>query len=967
MILLLFLLVPFLGIAIASTFPVYARNLAAWFAAAIALGGVVLTFALYPAVVEQGVVRYQLNWMPDYGLNLILRMDGLVWLFSLLIQAMCLLVVLYARYYMSAQDPVPRFFTFLLAFMAAMQGVVLSGNLIQLVVFWELTSLASFLLIGYWHHRQDARRGAQMALTVTALGGLCLLLAMLLIGHVTGSWDIDAVLASGELIRQHPWYRLILVLFALGAFTKSAQFPFHFWLPHAMAAPTPVSAYLHSATMVKAGIFLLILLWPVLSGTDEWLWLIGGAGVCTFLLGSFSAIFQKDMKGLLAYSTISHLGLIVFLVGLSTPLAMVAAIFHILNHATFKASLFMAVGIIDHECGTRDMGRLRGLFKVMPYTAVLAIVASAAMAGVPLLNGFISKEMFFAETLAAGHRRFDWMSGAALLMGVFSVVYALRFIQVFFGKLPTDLPRAPQEASRWMRIPIEFLVLCCLIVGMVPAFSIGVLLKQGVQSVLHSHTPQYNLALWHGFNLPLLMSSLALGAGAVLFWAMWRFGNLRYADKTPLLSLLNGKALFERFIFFLIKGAAFLERIFGTRRLQPQLFALLAVGLLALLLILKALGDANWPWYRTEPEGWFILVCLLGAACAISAAWQAKFHRLRALVLVGAVGISTCLTFLQFSAPDLALTQFMVETITIVLLLLGLRWLPPRLVSIKPRRSRIDKVRRTRDLVVALLAGTVMAAISYAVMMTSASRTLSHFYLENALSGGGGLNVVNVILVDFRSFDTLGEITVLSVVALTVFALLRRFRPALDSTLPPAQQNNVHDPASLQSLPQQLQRGYLWIPSVYLQWLLPLIIMVAFYFLVRGHNLPGGGFVAGLVFASALVTQYMLGGTLWVEKRFRLSLSYWVGGGLLLALGTGLGAWLAGFPLLTTHTAHWQLPWLGEVHLPTAFIFDIGVFMVVVGTSMLILVALAHQALRTQLPTLDHQHQLQRLRERGMQ
>lgn len=967
MILLLFLFVPFLGMAIASTFPVYARNLAAWFAAAIALFGVVLTFAQYPAVVEHGVVRYQLNWMPEYGLNLVLRMDGLVWLFSLLIQAMCLLVVLYARYYMSAHDPVPRFFTFLLAFMAAMQGLVLSGNLIQLVVFWELTSLASFLLIGYWHHRQDARRGAQMALTVTSIGGLCLLLAMLLIGHVTGSWDIDIVLASGDLIRHHSWYSLILVLVAVGAFTKSAQFPFHFWLPHAMAAPTPVSAYLHSATMVKAGIFLLILLWPVLSGTDEWLWLIGGAGVCTFLLGSFSAIFQKDMKGLLAYSTISHLGLIVFLIGLSTPLAMVAAIFHILNHATFKASLFMAVGIIDHECGTRDMGRLRGLFKVMPYTAVLAIVASAAMAGVPLLNGFISKEMFFAETLAAGHRRFDWMSGAALLMGVFSVIYALRFIQVFFGKLPTDLPRAPHEASRWMRIPIEFLVLCCLIVGMVPAFSIGMLLEQAVQSVLRTQAPHYNLALWHGFNLPLLMSSLALGGGLLLFWVMWRFGDLRYADKTPLLSLLNGKALFERFMHQLIKGATFLERQLGTRRLQPQLFALLAVGLLALLLIYNVLVQANWPWYRTEVNVWFALVWVLGAICAVSAAWQAKFHRLRALILVGAVGIATCLTFLQFSAPDLALTQFMVETITLVLLLLGLRWLPPRLVYLNPRRSIVDKVRRGRDLAVALLAGILMAAISYVVMMKPGSRILSNFYLENALSGGGGLNAVNVILVDFRSFDTLGEITVLSVVALTVFALLRRFRPALESTLPPAQQNNVQDPASSQSLPEQMQHGYLWIPSVYLQWLLPLIMIVALYFLVRGHNLPGGGFVAGLVFASALVTQYILGGTLWVEQRFRLSLSYWIGGGLLLALFTGVGAWLLSFPLLTTHTAHWELPWLGEVHMPTAFIFDIGVFMVVVGTTMLILVALAHQALRTQLPNLDDQHQLQRLRERGMQ
>ena len=966
----LLLLVPFLGVAVASTFPVYSRNLAAWFAAAVALVGVALTLAHYPMVAETGVVRYQLDWMPDYGLNLVLRMDGLVWLFSLLIQGMCLLVVLYARYYMSEQDPVPRFFAFLLAFMAAMQGLVLSGNLIQLVVFWELTSLVSFLLIGYWHHRRDARRGARMALTVTAAGGLCLLLGMVLLGLAVGSWDVDQVLAAGDTVRQHPWYLLILLLVALGAFTKSAQFPFHFWLPHAMAAPTPVSAYLHSATMVKAGIFLLILLWPVLSGTQEWLWLVGGAGVCTFLLGSFSAIFQKDMKGLLAYSTISHLGLIVFLLGLSTPLAMVAAIFHVLNHATFKASLFMAVGIVDHECGTRDMGRLRGLAKAMPYTAVLAIVASAAMAGVPLLNGFISKEMFFAETLAAGERQFDWMSTAALVMGIFSVVYALRFIQVFFGPLATDLPHQPHEAPRWMRIPVEFLVICCLVVGMVPAFSIGVLLDQAVRSVLHERTPVYDLALWHGFNLPLLMSCLALVLGLILFVLLWRYADLRQISKTPVLSRLNGKAMFESFMLNLVNFAGELERLFGTRRLQAQLFCLLLVGLLAMLLVGNVLTDAAWPWYRTEVDIWFGLVWLMGAACAVAAAWKAKFHRLVALMLAGGVGVATSLTFLWFSAPDLALTQLVVETVTIVLLLLGLRWLPPRIVHIDPHQDLTAKLRRIRDFILATLAGLAMAVISYAVMMKPGSRVLSDFYLSNALPGGGGLNVVNVLLVDFRSFDTMGEITVLSIVALTVFALLRRFRPTPESAKPPVQQSNAKDPASQQSLSEQLTQGYLWIPSVYLQWLLPVIIVVALYLFMRGHNLPGGGFIAGLVLACALIAQYMLGGTLWMEQRFRLRLLYWIGSGLLLALFTGLGAWLYGFPLLTTHTAHWHLPILGEVHVPTAFFFDLGVFAAVVGTTMLILVALAHQALRTLRPGQDEQPNegaLKHLRERGLQ
>src|SRR5690606_30320793 len=325
--------------------------------------------------------------------------DGFAWMFAMLVTAIGALVVLYARYYMSPSDPVPRFFAFLLAFMGSMLGVVTAGNLIQLVFFWELTSLFSFLLIGYWHHRADARRGARIALVVTGGGGLALLAGVLLLGRIVGSYDLDVVLAARAAIVAHPLYEPMLALVLLGALTKSAQFPFHFWLPHAMAAPTPVSAYLHSATMVKAGVFLLARLWPVLAGTDPWFWVVGGAGLVTLVLGAYIAMFQDDLKGLLAYSTVSHLGLITLLLGLNSPTATVAAVFHIMNHATFKASLFMAAGIADHETGTRALRRLRGLVHAMPITATLALVASAAMAGVPLLNGFLSKEMFFAETV----------------------------------------------------------------------------------------------------------------------------------------------------------------------------------------------------------------------------------------------------------------------------------------------------------------------------------------------------------------------------------------------------------------------------------------------------------------------------------------------------------------------------------------------------------------------------------------
>src|SRR3712207_5581996 len=459
--------------------------------------------------------------MPGLGLDFALRMDGLAWLFAGLVTGVGALVVVYARYYMAADDPVPRFFAFLLAFMGAMNGVVLSGNLVQICFFWELTSLFSFLLIGYWHHAPAARDGARMALTVTAAGGLALFAGVLVLGRIVGSYDLDAVLAAGDRIREHPLYLPALLLILLGALTKSAQFPFHFWLPHAMAAPTPVSAYLHSATLVKAGVFLLVRLWPVLAGTDAWFWTVGSACLATLLLGAYAAIFQNDLKGLLAYSTISHLGLITLLLGLNSYLALVAAAFHVPNHAAFKASLFMAAGIIDHETGTRDIRRLSGLNRSMPFTARLALVAAAAMAGVPLLNGFISKEMFFAEALSAQAPLpglLNVLPLAAMLASAFSVAYSLRFIHgAFFGPDPVDLPRTPHEPATWMRFPVEILVLTCIGVGVLPAATVGPFLGLAVRSVLGDDVPTYSLSVWHGLNLPLLMSVIALAGGAALY------------------------------------------------------------------------------------------------------------------------------------------------------------------------------------------------------------------------------------------------------------------------------------------------------------------------------------------------------------------------------------------------------------------------------------------------------------------
>jgi multicomponent K+:H+ antiporter subunit A len=945
-------LLPLFGAVVAVWMPAGSRRRPAAVAAIATLAALVLAVAQFGRVAKGEVLRASAAWLPQAGLDIVWRMDGLAWLFCVIVLGIGLLVLVYARYYMTRRDPLGRFFASMLAFMGAMLGVVLSGNLVQLVVFWELTSFTSFLLIGYWHQRNDARRGARMAFTVTTAGGLCLLAGVLILGHIAGSYELDAVLAAAGRIQAHALFLPALVLVALGALTKSAQFPFHFWLPHAMAAPTPVSAYLHSATMVKAGVFLLMRLWPVFSGTQEWTWIIGGAGVCTLLLGSFYAIFQHDMKGLLAYSTISHLGLITVLLGIGTPLSVIAAVFHTMNHAIFKASLFMAVGIVDHETDTRDMRILRGLRHAMPHTAALAVVASAAMAGVPLLNGFLSKEMFFAEAALVGGTE-DWsMAVAATLMGIFSVAYSLRFISVFFGPLAHDIPRRPphdiHEPPRWMRFPVECLVLLCVAVGVLPGRTVGAILAVAAHAVLGRDMPEYDLAIWHGFNLPLLMSAIALGGGCVFYVFLRRRARLRQRTDVPVLHRLKGAQAYENIMQGISLAAAWLMRWTATRRLQPQLRVIVALLVAAPLLLARPLP--GWPGPQASGfDAYFAVLWLIGAACALAAAWKAKYHRLATLALVGGTGIVTCITFLWLSAPDLALTQLMVETVTTVLVLLGLRWLPIRTVpkGRSPVTPATIQLRRVRDLLLALAGGLGLASATWVVLTGPLPDTISDFYVQRALPEGGGANVVNVLLVDFRGFDTMGEITVLGAVALTVYALLRRFRPAPESVAIPLQQASDVDPAVRQGPARQASAGYLMVPGVYLRFLLPVMGVIAVYFFMRGHKLPGGGFVAGLIFATALIVQYMVAGTDWVEDHLRLRPHRWIAWGLATACCTGLGAWLFGYPFLTSHTAHLTLPVLGEVHVPSAFVFDLGVFFVVVGATMLILVALAHQSLRS--------------------
>ncbi|MDZ7594446.1 MAG: monovalent cation/H+ antiporter subunit A [Thiobacillus sp.] len=911
-------LTPFVGAALVALASRLGRSHSAWAAGAVTLAAIAWLAPSLHLPFEGTTLIQQHDWMPALGLNLAFRLDGLALLFAALILGIGLLIVLYARYYLSERDSMGRFYSYLMLFMGSMLGIVLSENLIQLLIFWELTSLSSFLLISYWQHREEGRQGARMALAVTGAGGFAMLGGFLLLGHIVGSYELSVVLASGDLIREHPLYVPTLTLILLGVFTKSAQFPFHFWLPHAMAAPTPVSAYLHSATMVKAGVFLLARLFPALSGTPEWFWLVSGAGLATLLLGAYVALFKHDLKGLLAYSTISHLGLITLLFGLSTPLAAVAGVFHIINHATFKASLFMAAGIIDHEAGTRDMRRLNGLWKFMPYTATLAMVAAAAMAGVPLMNGFLSKEMFFAEAMhiSEGHVGGWLLPALVTLAGALAVAYSIRFIHdVFFNGEPVDLPRTPHEPPRWMKVPVEILVVLCLAVGIAPALTVAPLLAVAAADTLQTPLPDYHLALWHGINPALVMSLIALAGGTLIY--LIRRPLFAWHERG--LGRLDARVVFNALQNGLFALARAITRLIDTGSLQRQVFFLLAAALV--------LGVTPWLAGGTPLTGSreglpLDAVSLLAASTLIIATLATVWlHRQRftAIVTIGVVGLVVALAFVKFSAPDLALTQLSIEVVTIVLLLLALYFLPQQAAPEK------DRARVWRDGMIALLAGAGTAALAWAVL-TRPYDTIAGYFLANSVPGGGGSNVVNVILVDFRGYDTLGEITVLALAGLGIVAMLQGL--------------------SLNA-PSRNAAGRKWdadahpaIMATLTRILLPLALLVAVFILLRGHNQPGGGFIAGLITAVALIVQYLANGAAWTHQRMASDSHPMVAWGLAIAAVTGLASWLFGYPFLTSTFSHVAWPVVGEFELASAMAFDLGVFLVVVGATLMILVNL---------------------------
>jgi multicomponent K+:H+ antiporter subunit A len=901
----------------------FSRGVTALGAIGVSLSSFVLLLTQAKTVLSGIAILEQWQWLPQIGIDFSFRLDALSLIFSLLITGIGTLIYIYAYYYLNPKNSLSKLYSLLMLFMAAMLGISLSNNLIILLVFWELTSISSFLLVGYWSNYEAAQRGARMAMTITGMGGLAMLGGFILIGHIAGTYQIDQLTTMTTTIQNSGLFVPALLLILLGAFTKSAQFPFHFWLPNAMAAPTPVSAYLHSATMVKAGIFLVARLLPIFVGSALFHNLVTTIGLFTLCMAAFFAIFKEDLKGLLAYSTISHLGLIMCLLGIGSPLAVAAAIFHIINHATFKAALFMIAGIIDHESGTRDLRKLSGLWQLLPFTATLTMITAASMAGVPLTNGFISKEMFFTELLANLSGGYVVLAAiVATLAGLFAVAYSVRLVHgVFFdGDVGRDVPnKNAHEPPLGMRLPAIILATLCILVGILPALLVENIVNAGTRaSTQLSNFEGVHLAIWHGFNLPLLMSAIALIGGVIFYFALAKGGRIREIDLDPSLGRLQGKLLFEDFLKNLLSLSRKVKKNTETGSLQNYLLLILA---LSIALVAAPLLNQNLTTGTRElthaPFTAIVLWLLLFSAC-----WMMLwFHheRIKAVLISGAIGLVVTMIFVTLSAPDLALTQITVDVVTTVLLLMSLSLLP----QLTPYES--SRTRRWRDAVLAIGGGIGIGWIAW-LIMTRDHNSISWFFVQQSLPLGGGSNIVNVILVDFRGFDTFGEIAVLGIAAIGALCMMDGMR--------------THGTTMTKGLSYRFNPSPLMFRMT-ASWVLPVALVVSLYIFLRGHNYPGGGFIAGLITSMALVIQYIALGQDQAEKMLRAKsgrlYEVWIGLGLLIAGLSGIASWLWARPFLTSAHVYVESNLFGTFHLASAAAFDLGVYGTVVGATMLLI------------------------------
>jgi multicomponent Na+:H+ antiporter subunit A len=724
-----------------------------------------------PVLAEGKAVNSMTDWIPSLDIQLSFYLDGLSMLFSLLITGIGTLVVLYSTFYLSRKEQLVHFYVYLLLFMGSMLGVVLSDNVFVLYTFWEFTSISSFLLIGFWYYRERSTYGAQKSMLVTVFGGLSMLGALLMLSITAETNSIRMMIANRTEIIESDLFIPILLLLLLGAFTKSAQFPFHSWLPDAMEAPTPVSAYLHSATMVKAGLYLIARFSLIFSGTDMFFIIVSGIGLTTLFIGSFLASRQTDLKGILAYSTISQLGMIMAMLGFGTGGAVLAAIFHIFNHATFKGSLFMLAGIVDHETGTRDIRRLGGLYTLMPISATLAMIAAFSMAGVPLpiFNGFLSKEMFFDaslkldQTMGLAGMFAQAVPVLAVLGSVFTFVYSMYLVfGTFAGKYkPEQLEKKPHEAPLAMLVAPFVLVVFVILVGLLPNLINEPLLAPAVAAVT-GDLPHLHLKFWHGFNTPLIMSLLVLAIGTLLFLTLKKW--------QPVYKKVPGKFSTDRWYQSIINGllrsSRSITNLYMTGSLRLYMSVILVFLVVATSLFMYLTDGFKVSFDDLAPVTWpEALVGFVMAVAAIATIWMTD--RIAAIIVIGVVGYGLSLLFVFFRAPDLALTQLIIETITVALFLLCFAHLPALKKSDKKPSEKLT------DLLIAGSTGALLTIVAIASHSSKSFETIANYFVKNSYKLGGGDNIVNVILVDMRGLDTMFEITVLGLAALGIVAMIK--------------------------------------------------------------------------------------------------------------------------------------------------------------------------------------------------
>jgi multicomponent Na+:H+ antiporter subunit A len=738
----------------------YVRGKLAVLTTLLPLGLFVYFLGMLPAVQAEPQL-FSYRWIPSMGINLDFKLDGLSLLFSLLITGIGTLVFAYASYYMKGHPYLDRFYCYISLFMASMLGVVLSDNVMLLFVFWELTSITSFFLIGFNNDDPASRRNSLMALAITGGGGFLLMTGFVLLGSITGSYSVSAMLSSSAMLKEHALYGWVLLFLFGGAFTKSAQFPFHFWLPGAMKAPTPVSAYLHSATMVKAGVYLLARFTPVLGGHLYWNTTLMIVGAVTMLYSAWHSVQRTDLKGILAYSTIAALGTLVFLLGVGTEQAMAAVAVFILVHALYKAALFLVAGILDHEAGTRDVTVLRGLRKVMMPVAAAGILAALSSAGVPLTFGFIGKDLIYEATLHAN--AYGYILTAIAVLTNMLVLYAgfQAGIRPFAGALPDSFREVHLPDLR-LWVPPLILAVLGLIYGIMPSLTDAALVQPIVKAL--GAGPAAPLKIWHGFNLVLLLSGVTLAGGCLLYFlrkpsAQAEAALGRFSGASPETLVVRSARGFARF-----SGWYTGKLHNGNLRSYVHIIIIFITGLLSYKLIT---GVHIYFDLRTNVAP-ITLYDVTVFGIILFAIWKtvSTSSRITAVASMSVVGYCICILFVIYSAPDLAMTQFTIDTLTVVLFVLVLFRLP-RFLKINDRRVIV------RDSIIAGVFGILISIIALEVMNEPTNKETSRFYAENAYLLAKGKNVVNVMLVDFRGFDTLVEITVLIIAALGVYSLLK--------------------------------------------------------------------------------------------------------------------------------------------------------------------------------------------------